>query len=120
MYIIFGDTAAAIPNGHTVLELDTVRRPPDNIPVTAYCVIDKLPLQEFPIAEGNKKLHSELMQHYRACEWDQCGQAIQVLLGKWNGELDSFYVNLDRRVEQYRSNPPPADWDGTYTVTTNK
>jgi len=120
MYIIFGDTAAQIPNGHTVLELDTVRRPPDNVAITAYCVIDKIPLQEFPIAESNKQLHSELLQHYRNQEWDQCGQAIQVLLGKWNGELDSFYINLEQRVEQYRSNPPDATWDGSYTVTSDK
>jgi hypothetical protein len=120
MYIIFGDAAAEIPDGHTVLELDTVRRPPDNVAITAYCVIDKIPLQEFPIAESNKQLHSELLQHYRAQEWDQCGQAIQTLLGKWNGELDSFYINLEQRVEQYRSNPPDAVWDGSYTVTSDK
>ena len=120
MYIIFGDTATQIPDSHTVLELDTVRRPPDNIPVTAYCVIDKIPLQEFPIAESNKQLHSELLQHYRAQEWDQCGQAIQTLLGKWDCELDSFYVNLSQRVEHYRSNPPPADWDGTYIKNADK
>jgi hypothetical protein len=120
MYIIFGDNAAEIPDGHTVLELDTVRRPPDNVAITAYCVIDKIPLQEFPIAESNKQLHSELLQHYRAREWDQCGQAIQTLLGKWNGELDSFYTNLEQRVEQYRSNPPNAAWDGSYTVTSDK
>ena len=120
MYIIFGDNAAEIPDGHTVLELDTVRRPPDNIAITAYCVIDKIPLQEFPVAEANQRLHSELLQHYRAQEWDQCSQAIQTLLGKWNGELDSFYVNLEQRVEQYRSNPPPEDWDGTYIKTADK
>ena len=120
MYIIFGDTATQIPDSHTVLELDTVRRPPDNIPVTAYCVIDKIPLQEFPVVENNKQLHSELMQHYRARDWDQCGQAIQTLLGKWNCELDTFYTDLGQRVEQYRSNPPPADWDGTYLKLAHK
>ena len=120
MYIIFGDTATQIPDGHTVLELDTVRRPPDNIPVTAHCVIDKIPLQEFPMVDANRRLHKELLQHYRARDWDQCGQAIQVLLGKWNGELDSFYVNLGQRVENYRSNPPPTDWDGTYVKSNNK
>lgn len=117
MYIIFGDAAAEIPNGHTVLELDTVRRPPDNIAITAYCVIDKIPLQEFPIADANKQLHHELLQHYRAQQWDQCGQAIQTLLGKWNSELDSFYIDLDRRVDQYRSSPPPTNWDGSYIKT---
>lgn len=120
MYIIFGDAVAAIPNTHTVLELDTVRRPPDNIAITAYCVIDKIPLQEFPIADANKQLHHELLQHYRAQQWDQCGQAIQTLLGKWNSELDSFYINLGQRVEQYRSSPPNETWDGSYSVTSVK
>jgi len=42
------------------------------------------------------------------------------LLGKWNCELDSFYTDLGQRVEQYRSNPPPADWDGTYLKLAHK
>lgn len=120
MYIIFGDNAAEIPNGHTVLELDTVRRPPDNIAITAYCVIDKIPLQEFPVADTNQQLHDKLLQHYRACEWDQCDHAIQTLMGKWNSELDSFYINIGQRVQQYRSSPPPANWDGSYTVVADK
>jgi hypothetical protein len=46
--------------------------------------------------------------------------AIKGLTGRWNGELDSFYVNLGQRVENYRSNPPPTGWDGTYVKSDNK
>ena len=119
MYIIFGDTAAQIPDGHTVLELDTVRRPPENIPVTAYCVVSKIPLQEFPLVEANKILHAEIMQHYRERDWDFCLTKMQTLFGKWNGELDSFYSKLTERIEQHRASPPPENWDGTYPAYLN-
>jgi hypothetical protein len=114
MNIIFGDTAKQIPNGYTVLELDTVRRPPNSIPVTAYCVIEKIPLQEFPLVESNKILHADIIRRYRERDWDFCLTAMQTLFGKWNGELDSFYTELTNRIESYREAPPPTDWDGTY------
>ena len=34
------------------------------------------------------------------------------LMGKWNGELDSFYTDLLKRVMNYKENEPPEEWDG--------
>jgi len=33
-------------------------------------------------------------------------------MGKWNGELDSFYTDLLKRVMSYKENEPPEDWTG--------
>jgi hypothetical protein len=38
-------------------------------------------------------------------------------MGKWNGEVDSFYSNLLERVQQYKANPPDADWTGYINQT---
>ena len=114
MHIIFGEAAHNVPDSYTVLELDTVRRPPDMLPVTAYCLVERIPLTEFPVTEHLKNLHDNVIDAYKQRHWNYCEQAItETLRGKWAGELDSFYDNLLSRIKTYKENPPPEDWDGT-------
>ena len=113
MHIIFGSTAQEIPNSFTVLELDTFRMVKENRTDTAYCVVEKIPLTEFAMLDAYKKIHADLVQYYKQRQWDYCENAIEGLMGKWNGELDTFYTDLLRRVIGYKENEPPADWDGT-------
>ena len=113
MHIIFGSTVQEIPNSFTVLELDTFRMVKENRTDTAYCVVEKIPLTEFAMLDAYKKIHADLVQYYRQRQWEYCENAIEGLMGKWNGELDTFYTDLLRRVIGYKENEPPADWDGT-------
>lgn len=113
MHIIFEQSRHLIPESFTVLELDTFRVPAkDNEQFTAYCVVEKVPLEEFPILDNLKKIHQDLVEQYKKQNWDFCTAAIEKLMGKFNGEVDSFYQNLATRIEQLRSNPPTDDWDG--------
>ena len=61
MNIIFGDSVKLIPDSYIVLELDTVRTDNDAPPFTAYCVVEKIPLHEFPLVEAHKKLHADVI-----------------------------------------------------------
>ena len=113
MHIIFGSTIEEIPNNFTVLELDTFRMVKENRTDTAYCVVEKIPLTEFTTLDAYKKIHADLVQYYKQRQWEYCENAIEGLMGRWNGELDTFYADLLRRVIGYKENEPPADWDGT-------
>jgi hypothetical protein len=112
MNIIFGDALDSLPDNYTVLELDTFVLPPDGECRTSYCVIEKVPLTDFPLMEAYIKVHADMMQAYRDKNWDYCLHAINGLTGRWNGELDSFYTNLLQRVEQYQTDSPGDEWTG--------
>jgi hypothetical protein len=113
MHIIFGSAIEEIPNSFTVLELDTFRMVKENRTDTAYCVVEKIPLTEFATLDAYKKIHADLVRYYKQRQWEYCENAIEGLMGRWNGELDTFYTDLLRRVIGYKENEPPADWDGT-------
>ena len=117
MNIIFGEAMDALPGNYTVLELDTFVLPPDNKIATAYCVVEKIPLTDFPVLESYKKVHADLIQAYRDQNWEYCEHAIKGLIGRWNGELDTFYENLTQRVQEYKTAPPDEYWTG-YIVKT--
>lgn len=112
MNIIFGEALDTIPDNYVVLELDTFVLPPDHKTVTSYCVVEKIALQDFPVLESYKKVHADLIQAYRDQNWEYCDHAIKGLLGRWNGEVDSFYDNLFVRVQELKTNPPGEGWTG--------
>jgi hypothetical protein len=111
MNIIFGDAIHNVPDSYTILELDTFRLA-DGSQSTAYCVVEKIPLADFDKLEAYKKVHADLLTNYRAREWTYCEHAIDGLMGKWNGELDTFYLDLLQRVTTYRQTLLEDDWTG--------
>jgi hypothetical protein len=113
MNIIFGDAVNQVTDTHTVLELDTFKLMPSEQLIKTYCVIDNLPLAEFPQLEANKKIHQQLITQYQEQNWTYCQSAVHSLMGCWNGEMDTFYQHLAERIDEYIANPPGEDWDFT-------
>jgi len=113
MNIIFGrDRAAALSERYIVLELDTIRVGAGGPELTAFCVIETMPILDMPKVESMKKLHENLMVEYRKRNWNYCLQALEHLTGFWGNELDTFYENLNQRVSAYLEQEPETSWDG--------
>ena len=111
MHIIFGkDQADELANKYTVLELDTFKFGPRGPLVTAYCTVETIPFEELARLESTKKQHTDLMINYGLRNWSACLTAIKELKGLWRGELDSFYQDLENRIQGYVISQPPADW----------
>lgn len=97
---------------YTVLELDTIHLTEQNKTITAYCVVEQIPINELPYVESKRNLHENLLINYRKKDWNYCTQAIEHLMGSWGHELDSFYEDILSRVHQYMENDPGDKWDG--------
>ena len=110
MNIIFGDTVKQVAGSHTVLELDTFKLMPSEQLVTSYCVIDNLPLAEFPRLESNKHIHQQLIEQYQQQNWDFCRSALTALMGSWNGDVDTFYQHLSDRITKCQE-VPDDNWN---------
>ena len=110
--IIDPDQIESYREKYTVLELDTIRIIPGNTEVTAYCVVDTIPIMELPLTQSKMDLHANLLINYRRRDWNYCHQALEHLVGSWNRELDSFYEDIRSRVNRYMETDPGPDWDG--------
>jgi hypothetical protein len=118
MNIIFGtEMAQQARERYTVLELDTFNLLPTSEVMTAYCVVETIPLEEMPAIESLKDLHSNLMAEYRKRNWRYCEDAIAHLTGKWHGELNSFYAELYQRITNLKQEDLPEDWTGRLDKT---
>ena len=112
MNIIFDKShLEELESKYTVLELDTIRSESTGQQRTAYCVVENVPILEMAQIESFRNLHANLIDNYRKQNWNYCEQAIEHLMGKWNRELDSFYMDLLHRVEGYKAESPGDNWD---------
>jgi hypothetical protein len=102
---------------YTVLELDTLIINGAADPVTAYCLIEQVPIDQISGIDQFRDLHNNLMANYRKRNWKYCEDAIEHLRGKWGGELDSFYTEMSQRISQLRQQVLDDDWHGIINKT---
>ena len=112
MNIILGKSQAdLLKDKHLILELDTVTMG-NSTPITAYCVLDNIPLEQIAKIEPLSKLHGTLMENYRLRRWDYCQQVIEELVGAWGGQMDTFYTDLLTRITENKEHEPDESWTG--------
>jgi adenylate cyclase len=58
--------------------------------------------------------YAEGLAAYRARRWDEARRAFQAALEAVPGDGPS--LAMAQRVENFRTNPPPADWDGSWRL----
>ena len=109
MNIIFKEHLGEIEKKYTVLDLDTFKLP-DGTVHTACCVVEQIPITELSATESLKELHANLIVNYAKQDWNYCEQALEHLMGKWGGELDSFYTELKTRIESFKTMPMDHTW----------
>jgi hypothetical protein len=97
MYIILGREAAdALKENHTILELETLER--EGKQVTAFCVVNSIPFGELPMLENHKSLHADFIKAYNDGNYKFCIDSFEHLIGKFGGEVDTFYIEILRRI----------------------
>lgn len=94
---------------YTVLDLDTFELA-DGTQHTACCVIENTPIQELSVLPSLRQLHENLIKNLALKNWDFCEQAIEQLMGKWGGEVDSFYVELNTRISRLKTQDLDDSW----------
>ena len=109
MNIIFKKHAPLLEEKYTILDLDTFSLP-DGSQHTACCVIENIPIAELAETENLRKIHAELITNYGLKYWADCEHAIEQLMGKWGGEVDSFYTELKTRIDSLKNTILKDDW----------
>lgn len=100
MQIIFGkENAEELRERYTVLELEELPVEGYGV-IEAFCVIpaEKIGLDNLPNLENWIKLHHDFLHGYKTNQYSYCLDCIKHLMGKFGGEVDSFYEEIKRRI----------------------
>ena len=98
MQIVWDQTVVEqLKNSHTVLELETFDV--KGTPVTTYCVVpaDKI-VFELATIENYKEIHATFVKAYYDKNYNLCHDCAEHLMGRFGGELDTFYQEILSRI----------------------
>ena len=100
MDIIFGrENAEKLRQKYTVLDLETINK--EGHEIEPHCLIsaDKISIGDLPQLEQWIQLHNDFLNGYHTQQWNYCRQCIEHLMGKFGGEVDSFYTIILERID---------------------
>ena len=100
MNIIFSrQVADELKQKYTVLELETFEV--EGKILETFCVVppEAISMQDLPVLTKQVELHEQFVLHLKKKDYTFCRSAAEHLLGKFGGELDSFYTTVLERDE---------------------
>ena len=105
MNVVFTKEAAnKLSETYTVLPLPPITQTEGETTVTVepHVIIDmeKVPLQEISSLDQWSDLHRQLVINHVKQDYNFCEQAIEHLMGKFKGELDSYYQHVLEEAKQ--------------------
>jgi adenylate cyclase len=107
--------AVKIPDFAT-LELDMIQVKGKTHPVRVFALSGDQRVAGDPAFKRAAGLHAAMIAAYRARQWDVAADRIAELRPLMPS-LAAFYDHYLDRIAEFRINPPPGDWDGTYIAT---
>ena len=102
-----------VKDEYLCLELDCLAVKGKTEGVNIYTIIENN-----GINQNYARTHRDFLMYYRLQEWDRLENYFEVLKTAFNGEMKEYYEMMQERVEEYKKNPLPKDWDGVYRTNT--
>ena len=100
MQLIFGrENAESLRERYTVLDLETIEK--DGVSLEVFCLIpgEKIGINDLPQLDRWITLHNDFLNGYHTQQYNYCRQCIEHLMGKFGGDVDSFYSIILERIE---------------------
>jgi adenylate cyclase len=111
--VIGHETAAAAPD-FALLELDQVRVKGKQLPVRIFTALGDAEVAASNSFRELRSRHIALLGAYRQCDWDLATAALVACRDGVPEILEGLYDLYERRIAEFRQQPPPDDWDGVY------
>ena len=121
--IVLGENTAHNVTGFAILELDLIKVKGKAHAVRIYTLLGESEVADQGWFAELKARHDAMLAAYRGQKWDvalaEIAACRKILDGRTGlaAELPGYYDIVHERIEDFRANPLPADWDGVYVAT---
>ncbi|MDR3468787.1 MAG: adenylate/guanylate cyclase domain-containing protein [Xanthobacteraceae bacterium] len=117
--VLGSNTAQAVKDKFAVIEIDFIRVKGKTEPEIVYAVFGREDLLHSPQFQALRDLNIALLAHYRSRDWDGAlGSIEKIRATDGEGRLAECCTIYEKRIAAFREQPPGADWDGVFTLTT--
>jgi adenylate cyclase len=112
--IVLGSgTAAAAQHRFATLEIDLVQVKGKSDPDAAFALLGGEDLLRSARFAELRPMHARMLAQYRAQDWSAATESVALCRKAADGfGLDALYQLYLDRIDYFRANPPPPDWNG--------
>jgi adenylate cyclase len=115
---IVGETTTMRAPDFAFLELDFLKMKGKTEATRIYALLGNSALKQSQGFIDLSTHHNELLRRYRAKDWDRATTLVSECKAMHVNGLDRLYALYAERIEYFRLNPPPENWDGTAEALT--
>lgn len=115
--VVVGEDTRASAADHAMLEIDRIIVKGKAEAVSIFALLGAPDLARSAIFQALERPHAAMLASYRRRDWDGATAALALCRDLMTGlptGLGGLYDLYAARVEAFRQNPPPPDWDGVY------
>jgi adenylate cyclase len=117
--IVGSRTALAVKDRFAILELDFIMVKGKKEPEVIYAIAGREDTAQSGRFQRLRNLTIEMLACYRSRDWDGALAAIERGRRSDDGRTLEYLYNLyEARIQGYRENPPPEDWNGAFALLT--
>ena len=116
--VIGPETYDSVKETYATLKLDMIAVKGKKEAVTIFTLAGDL---EFKNSTDFKKLevqHKKILDNYFGQKWESCLDEMKSAKTLCNNLMSEYYNIMTIRINEFKQNPPPKDWDGVYVATT--
>jgi adenylate cyclase len=97
------------------IEIDRIQVKGKTQPETVFTVLGHAELAHDPNFQELRELTARMLRYYREQDWTQALATIELCRkAAERFGIGALYDTYAERIEAFRHNPPPADWNGVY------
>jgi adenylate cyclase len=113
--VIGSRTAERAKDKFATMEIDLIQVKGKKQPEAVFTVLGRADLEQDPRCQELRKLNAEMLASFRKQKWDQALDLIGRCRKAADGlDVTGLYSMYEARIDTYRADPPPPDWDGVY------
>jgi adenylate cyclase len=113
--VIGSRTAEGAKQKFATMEIDLIQVKGKKQPEAVYTVLGRVEVEQDPRCRELRELNARMLVCYRKQGWDEAQSLIDRCSKLANGfDVAGLYDMYVKRIEAYRADPPPPDWNGVY------
>ena len=117
--VIGSRTAEGAREKFATMEIDLIQVKGKKQPEAVFTVLGRSEIDEDPRCKELLELNARMLASYRKQQWDATKTLIDRCRKLASGfGADGLYDMYLERIEAYRNDPPPPDWNGVYEAET--
>ena len=115
--VIGPETHESVKDTYATLQLDMIAVKGKKEAVTIFTLLGDSIFKQSSEFKNLESKHKKILENYFNQKWEECLKEIKTAKTLCNNLMSEYYDIMTLRINEFKENPLPNDWDGVYIAT---